>query len=321
MKKQFYNYRTDGVTQGLLLTWMSCRQKAKWFLEGWSSKRISSSLTYGTIIHAVLEIVYDQVRLGKLKNIPNEKMIKSWTKQIEKKWLQENIGANKYALEELETCLLIAESTLPAYFKHWWKDDFTKIKWKQLEQQFDIPYKLKDGRTTIIRGKKDGVYGEKIIKLFETKTKSMINLDELMDTLWFEFQVKLYLWAIHKTYKKIPGGVTYNIIRRSGLRSHSGESKVLFAKRIAEDINSRPEHYFMRLNVVVTPKEMKEFEEELEKILTDFLNWVEGKTGTYKNTSQCLGKYGSCSWLGLCSKEDYSEYRKRKKVFNELEDY
>lgn len=320
MKKKFYDYQTDGVTQGLLTTWMSCRMKAKYFLEGWSSGKTSSALTYGTIIHGILEIVYDLIRQKKLKSPPDIKLIKSLTKKVEAQWLKENPGVAKYVLEDLDMCLLIAEATLPAYFKYHWKEDFKELKWKQLEQQFAIPYTLKDGRKIIIRGKKDGVYGDKTIKLFETKTKSQINLDDLTDSLWFELQINLYLWAIKKTYKQIPGGVNYNIIRKTSLNIKSGESKLVYAKRLADDINKRPDFYFIRLNISITKQEMEQFEKELEAMLTDFVDWCEGKSGTYKNTSQCHGKYGTCSSMGLCSKKDFGAYKKRKMVFRELED-
>lgn len=319
-KKKFYNYETDGITQGLLGTWMSCRQKSKWFLEGYSAGKISGSLIYGTIIHGVLEIVYDSIMKKKLTSIPDSKQIKTLIKRIEESWLKENPGANKYALEDLEMGLLIAESTLPAYFKYWWKKDLKELKWKQLEQQFAIPYTTKDGRTTIIRGKKDGVFGDKTIKLFETKTKSQINADDLIETLWFELQVSLYLWAIKKTYKSVPAGVTYNIIRKTGLKIKQNESKVLFGKRISEEINKNPDYHFLRLNISVTKQDMDFFEQELESMIVDFMNWCDGKTGTYRNTSQCINKYGTCEYLGLCSKKDFGAFKKRKIVFRELED-
>lgn len=320
MNNKFYDYVRDGVTQGLLSSFMTCRMKAKWFLDGWSSPKVSGALTYGTIIHGVLEQVYDLIRLKKLKELPDLKLIKKLVKDVELQWKKENPAANAEALDELDTCCLIAEATLPEYFKFWWKKDLKELEWRQLEQKFAIPYKTKDGRITIIRGKKDGVFGKKIIKLFETKTKSMVSVDDLIDTLWFELQVNLYLWAIKQTYKQVPEGVTYNIIRKTNIYMKKGESKLVYAKKVADDIKKRPKHYFIRLNVKITPQEMKEFEDNLEAMVVDFMNWCEGKSGTYRNTSACIGKYGRCSWLGLCSKKDFGAYKKRKTVFRELED-
>jgi len=319
-KKKFYDYKRDGVTQSLLITWMTCRMRAKWFLEGWSSGKVRVALTFGTIVHGVLEHVYNLVRKKKITRIPNAKLISKIVKRVERQWLKENPGVDSRALEDLDMCCLIAEATLPEYFRFWWKKDSKEITWQRLEQKFSIPFVDKKGRKTLIRGKKDGVFGDDVLRLFETKTKSKINLSDLMDTLFFEFQVCLYLWAVKRTYKKTPKGVYYNIIRRSSLRKKKGESKLQFKNRIAEDVKKRPRFYFVRLKVAVTKKDMAVFESEFENIITEYIDWCEGKLGTYKNTSACSNKYGKCSSLGLCSKQDFSSYKKRKVVFRELED-
>lgn len=317
---KFYNYETDGITQSLLQTWMSCRMKAKLSLEGWTSTRNSYALTYGTIVHAVLEQVYNGIRLKEITVIPSEKTIKSYTKRVELQYRKENKIINTETESMLQECLLIAEITLPEYFKFWWKTDYYKINWRNLEQEFKIPYTTKKGDKTFIRGKKDGVTGVKYVKLFETKTKSMVNLDDLIDTLWYEFQVKIYNWAIKKTYKQLPSGVNYNIIRKTSLTKRVNEPLVIFGKRVREDIKKRPDFYFMRLDISIAPKDMENFDEELDNIVQEFIDWRKGKLKTYQNTSACVDKYGRCPFLNICSRGDYSGHYKRKSVYRELED-
>lgn len=319
--KKFYDYRRDGITQSLLQTFMTCRQKAKWYLEGWSAPYPSMALTYGTIIHSVLEEIYKRVQNKKLSRPPSLEIIKNFVKEVERQWRIENPNANFKALENLEMSCLIAEATLPIYFKHWYQEDFRNIKWRSLEQQFAIPYKTKDGRETIIRGKKDGVFGDKSIKLFETKTKSIVDVDALIETLWFEFQVNLYLWALRQIHKKDISGVTYNIIRKTSLYKSANESMLSYATRIAKDIKKRPAFYFIRLDISVTTHDMKKFEVELENLIMDFMNWQDGISGNYKNTQHCIDRYGRCNYLQLCSSKNFSGFIKRKSVFKELEDY
>lgn len=318
---KFYSPEKDGVTQSLLSSWRQCRFKAMHSLHGYTSKRTSMALTYGTITHAVLEDVYGLVMDKKLKSSPSSMFLKRIIKKTERRFKKENPGLDAMELQDLEESLAIAEATLPSYFKFWHKEDFKKYKWRSLEQQFAIPYKTKDGRKTVIRGKKDGVYGERFIRLFETKTKSMINIGALVDTLSFEFQCMLYMWAVKKTYKKIPVGITYNIIRRSALRRKVSEPLKQFMKRVEDDVEKRPDFYFIRLRSNVTRREMATFEEELEEIIVEFLDWCEGKAGHYKSTNECIGKYGRCSWIPMCSANDKARYKKRKTVFKELEDY
>lgn len=318
----FYNYKRDGITQSLLQTYMTCRMKAKLSLEGWTSQSPSNAMTYGTIIHGVLERVYNLIRLKKLSTVPSALLIKKLVKEVEAQWYKDNplTSKGKYTIQMLEECCLIAEATLPEYFKFWFKDDFKKMNWLNLEQEFKIPIVLADGRKAFIRGKKDGVYGLKFIKLFETKCKSMVNTEDLIETLWFEFQVNIYLWAIWKTYKKIPKGVTYNIVRRTNIKQKVNESNPEYAERIAYDIKGRPEFYFIRLEISVTENEIREFEKELYRVVREFMDWQDGKIATYKSTSHCLDKYGACVFLPICSHKDYSNFTKRKTVFKELED-
>lgn len=318
---KFYSPEKHGVTQSLLSSWKACRFKAMYSLNGYSPKKTSMGLTYGTIIHGVVEEIYKMIMEKKLSKKPSKTLIEKLVLRVEKKFKKENPNLDKDALEYLEESLMIAEATLPYYFRYWWKKDFEQYEWRALEQTFAIPYKTKDGRKTIIRGKKDGVYGTEAIRLFETKTKSMVNVGTIIDTLNFEFQVMLYLWAVKKQYKKTPQGVTYNIIRRTSLKKKKTESLVSFSRRIKDDVQNRPSFYFIRIHATITRKKMKEFEAELEQIICDYLDWCEGKSGHYKSTGQCIDKYGRCRWLSVCSKGDLSYFTKRKIVFKELEDY
>ena len=317
-----YDYVTDGITQGALAKFMECREKARLFYEGWTPKSITSKgLMYGNIIHGILEYTYDAIRKKELTKIPNKSRIKRYTSRLEKQWYKENPHPSKSLREQLEISLLIAESTLPVYFHYWWRADLREIRWRKIEQKFDIPYVTRSGYKTRIRGKKDGVFGNPSIKLFETKTKSRISENNLLDTLWFELQVNLYLWALKQIYGQIPEGVLYNIIRRTGLDQQVGESLPQYAKRVVEDIEKRPDFYFMRFNVTVTKSEMFAFEKELDAMVTDFIYWRLGKVGHYKNTGQCETKYGRCEMLPICSKGCYSQFEKRKVIYRELEDF
>lgn len=323
---QFYSYASHGITQSVLKTWLSCRRKSELSLEGWSSSKQSYALIYGTIVHGVLERIYRLIQKEGITKIPSDDLIKRTVKRVEKEWLKENPTKDYMTLEVLDECCLMAEVILPEYFKFWWKKEYKKIEWKNLEQEFKIPYITKKGDKTFIRGKKDGVYAlaksaiKKAVKLFETKTKSQVNVAKLIEILWFEFQVNLYFWAIKKTYGVHPAGVTYNIIRKTSLKRKANESKLDYGKRLRKDVASRPEFYFIRLEISVSEKDMKIFENELEGMVQEFIDWRKGKLVTYKNTSSCEDKYGMCPYVEVCSKKDYSNLVKRKVVFKELID-
>lgn len=318
--KLFYDIERHGVTQSLLSMFLDCRQKARYYLEGWDSKYHSTALTHGSVGHGVLELAYQDIMKASKPKPPTRQKIMKYVKATETQWKKENPRPSKDALEGLEYSLALTETTLPVYFD-FWKKDLKEIKWLGLEEKFVIPYKLKDGRKTVIRGKKDGEFEKNGLWLFESKFKSMISEGNLVDTLSFETQVLLYLWALNKTYKKIPEGVLYNIVRRTCLRQGKGESLTKFAKRVAQDIEKRPDFYFMRFEVAVDKSDLVEFEGRLEGMVTDFYNWWQGTAPHYKNTYQCLGKYGRCTYLPACGSKDFTSLQKRKAVFKELEDY
>jgi len=320
MSTQFYVPSRDGITQGLIGSWMECKQKARIFLQGYSSKYTSMALTYGTIGHAVLESVYQDIQSGALSLFPLPEDIKHYITHVEKLWRKENPRADKSALEYLEHSLLLAEATLPKYFEYWSKD-LKKMKWLNLEQGFKIPFETRDGRKVFIRGKMDGVFEmNKKTWLFESKFKSQIVEANLVDTLSYDLQVLLYSWALYKLTGKVPAGVLYNIVRRSGMKQGAKETVGQYIERCKKDIEKRPEYYFLRLEISLTKGDIVMFEEELNDIVTDFLNWWEGKSGHYKNTGMCIGKYGQCRYLPICSANNYNACAKREKVFNELED-
>jgi len=315
-----YDIKTDGCTQGLLAQWLQCRQKARWFMTGYSVTSASMALTYGSIGHAVLELVYKDLHTKVLKESPSEAQVRNYVAKVETEWRKENVKADKKALEYLELSLMIAESTLPSYFKYWTKD-LKEMKWHAVEHDFAVPYTTKDGRKTIIRGKMDGVFNNPKLWLFENKFKSQIDEADLVEVLPFEFQVQMYLWALRQKTGKVPEGVLYNIIRRTCLRQKVDEGITQFAKRISEDIKARPEFYFLRLEVSISEKELDQFSIELEDMITDFMNWWEGKSGHYKNTHMCLDKFGRCNYLPLCSSKNFALYEKRDKMYRELDDY
>ncbi len=318
----------DGVTQSLLSTWLTCREKAKLYLDGWDSKYHSPALTYGSIGHSALELAYLDMQAGKLKSAPSAAQSRRYIDQTEARWRKENLKPNVEALQYMETALSLMEVTLPRYFDYW-KKDFKQVQWVSLEKKFKVPMTLQFHNPTYwvkvpIRGKRDGEFrlnGK--LWLFETKFKSMVNEADIVETLSFETQVLLYVWAlwIENGKKEAPRGVLYNIVRRTTLRQNKAESVAQFAKRVAADIDKRPDFYFMRMEAAISLQEIQKFEVELTGMVKDMYLWRKGETAHYKNTYSCLGKYGKCSMLGACSRDDYSALVKRKAMFKELEDF
>ncbi len=322
-KQKFYDMERDGITQSLMSMFLTCREKARLYCEGWDSKYSSPSLTYGSVGHSGLELAYLDIKSGKLKGAPSIGQARRYVDETEKRWKLENPKPNNEALQYLEESLALIEQTIPRYFD-FWKEDFKKKEWVSLEEKFRVNTDIKVKGKTItipVNGKKDGLFkSAKGLWLFETKFKSMISEGDIVETLSFETQIMLYMWSVMKEKGITPKGALYNIIRRTSLRQKVGESLVKYAQRIGKDIDSRPDFYFMRMESATTEEELKAFEVDFSRIVKDMYKWHIGLVGHYKNTYSCIGKYGRCQYLPTCSRGDKSGLVKRKTMFKELQD-
>lgn len=321
----FYDPERDGVTFSLLSAWRQCRELARLGLHAVTSKGSSQALVYGTIAHAVLQVVYEARRLKKITGVPSQEFIMATLAQVEEQFKRENPRASQEVLQHLEFSMALAEGTMPFYFNYW-KTDFTgTVKWRAIESEFKIPRLviLPSGRIvkTFVKGKMDGCFDDPLLKLFETKTKTRIDEGTIADVLTLDLQVHIYMWAMMALFKQRPDGVRYNIIRRPALRQKKGESLKQFANRCAADIRARPDFYFIRMDMAVTQRDMDAFDGEFQDLLIDFLGWWYGENGHYKNSGNCENKYGTCAMLSICGPDrDFSRFYLRKTVFRELEE-
>lgn len=328
---KFYDPERDGVTYSVLETFRACREKARLGLRGLTSARVSSSMVFGTIAHATLQTVYDDLRHRRLKpGTPPPAYVKKVLEGTETAWKRENPRANAETVQSLEFSMSLAEAVMPKYFDYW-KDDFTLVQWLEIEKEFRIPVAIDVPGfrmvKTFVRGKMDGNFlmGKSIGGLFplwllETKTKAHISEETLADLLPHELQVGIYIWAMSHLHKRLPTGVRYNLIRRPGLRQKQSENIQQFAQRCADDVRARPDWYFVRLDMNINQRDQDKFKGEFDDLLEDFLGWWYGQRGHYKNSGQCENKYGTCHFLPVCGRKDYIGLYKRDTVFKELEE-
>ena len=315
-----YNLNTNGVTQSQLLNFLKCRQYSKLNLAGWVPIKPSGAMQFGEMAHQILEDIYGDLIAHRRTKIPDAgeimervgKLVKAYTRDFGQK-------AGTEVLERLEYNALLLESLLPVYFKHWGKEDFTKIKWLEVEKEFSFRLPLADGTGITIKGKRDAAYAVGSSSyLFETKTKSQIDESTITELLAFDFQTDLYSLAMHSDYGKYPSGIRYNILRRPGNKVGKAESYPAFRKRITDEINKKPEYYFMRYKIETSKSKIEAFRKELIQIVTEFRDWQAGKLPTYKNTYSCISRYGTCQYINICGSNNFDGFRQRKEVHPEL---
>lgn len=316
MKKLLKSYVvSDGITQSMLASFLECRQKSRFKLDGWQTGNSTShSMDRGNLIHSLLEGYYGHERTF------NPSLI--WNQEIEH-W-KSNLPITTNPKDTIETLSQVG-ALWPAYCKYWDTKD-SRLIWKnRCEEVFNVNF-----NGFRLRGKFDGVpilhtppnkvnpNHHMARYLFETKSKAYIEEQGLMDQLTFDFQNLYYLTAL-ETMGTPAVGVIYNIIRKPLLKKGKAESDLEFSERVAEDINLRPSFYFKRYEISYTQRTLLDFQGDLLKILTEFKSWIEGKLPTYKNTTACVGKGNmKCEFLGACSSGTLIGYKRDRILFREL---
>jgi len=312
-----FDLKKHGVTQSILQGFLKCRVYADLSIQGWTSLKTGASLQFGEITHTILEKVYVQVRDDHRDSPPDAEEINQMIEDEVEAWEKSPRGsrAGGEAHQQLQQNAALLQAVLPGYFKFWGKEDFKKVKWVDLEKEFEV---MLCGIK--FRGKIDGVFRDasKGLNLLETKTKGRIEEQNLSDLLAFDFQTDTYALAAEKIYGELPKGARYNILRRPGERQLKGESLESYTHRVGQRVLKEPKHYFIRYRIDKPRVEIKEFRRQLELKVKEFVAWREGKLPTYRNETACLDRYGACRFLPICANKNYNGFYKRDKFFQEL---
>jgi hypothetical protein len=305
-----YNPLKEGISATRLMGFLKCRKFASLTQEGWRPIRQASVLQFGEMAHGVLEHLYSSDR----KRPPEKSEVFKLIQQRADAWEKSPAGLRASAddAEQLEFNITLLEAVLPGYFKFWGAEDFGRVNWVELEQEF-----LTWFEGFPLRGKIDGVYrdGTKKLWVLETKTKGRIEEETMDDLLAFDFQSDLYCLAAEDVYKEPVKGVRYNIIRRPGEKIGKGDKRKSLAQLrdfITQKVEKDPAHYFVRYRIERVKKDMETFKAELRPKLKEYKDWLEGRLPTYRNETACMDRYGSCRFLKICASNNFAGFYRPK---------
>lgn len=322
--KYKYNILTDGITQSQIMNYMKCRRYFYLSLiRGWTEEILNKSIVLGICFHRCLELWYanldeaidlDHMVDHVLEEYQAENEIDTWTLQQRQDF--EEVAARLHPL-------------FPAYVTYWQKED-AKFKWDSLEHVFKVllPITLRNGEKVEIpiTGMIDGLIteGPKKRRVMDHKTKGRVNMGGITNTLLFDFQMNMYLWAANREFtdgRQRYNGIIYNLIHTSGLKQTATGPQGLH-DRIAEDVGKHPYKYFNRLEKTITKKQESEFQAKLVEIVTEIANFVLLKGGKEDNRflGRCLTLYGQCELLGICYDGNSQGLKRREAPHPELVD-
>jgi len=319
-----WNFWKDGVSSSLLSLFLQCREQARLELvEGWRSRSEPFYFAYGKCGHWILEQARCCIKP------PDEHWLNAMLKRFDKLWLRDVGKATSSQREQQERVYAFAQAQMPVYFKRWagdWpKKQYPRptktpkpVLWVGTEQKFKIPYRFSDGTETVVFGTRDGVFedAKKRLWLQDSKFRSMIDDDVITETLPFDLQQMLYLWAAQQEGTKLCGTVL-DVVRRPGIRDRKGESLKSLSERIAVDVSDpkRWDHYFTRYGMDVTQNEIREWgEKQLAPLMEDVRRWWDGTGPHYLNPNALVSKYGRCAMYAIIVRGNTVGHYKRTNV-------
>jgi len=274
----------QGISYSLLTKFMCCRQRFHLSsVQGWKPKGINIALEFGNMFHLMTEAQDMGISLDQMPTIVNNYL----------KPRLEDPNSDEFKLRDLSMMAGVCIVTFQEYVKYWESHYSIEIKkgstsvdvlenefnWIAKEQAFKFEYKLPDGTKVNLVGKQDGEFSiKKLAKmgrwLFETKTKGDIDEYGITKGLHKDMQTGLYMTAMQHNNRAIPAGVLYNCIRRTRLKPRVKDTPIMFADRVREDIQKRPEFYFYRWSRLITEKELDEFQRyTLNPALFQVMQW------------------------------------------------
>lgn len=331
-KSKGWSFDKDGISQGFIHYFLACREQTRLaYKELWTSHYEPLFREFGSCYHWLLGQIYSGHKVPR-----NTSAINIMIGQYHLLWKKENPRPNQARLNQQDLVYGLCEKVLPAYLKRYDGDFSGKykmgynvvrpVRWIASEKMWKVNYPFDSGFLhVLIRGRFDQVFEDKKNKLwlFETKCLSIIQEDNIVNTLPEDIQCLLYLLAIKLVYKKKPAGVLYNIVRRPGLRQGKDETIKALLGRVEKDVNNpkRQDHYFKRIEMVIDWSEVELWQKKfLDIILMEIRNWDMGEAHHWMNPDALTSKYGRCTLFDMLVKGDKSKFYRRKTVFNELQD-
>ena len=304
-----YDFEKDGVTQSILSSFLACRQRAQFILDGWQKPRNKAALIFGSFFHWLIE--------EHIVSITNEGVgLANSFGALESEWRNKMVTEGEVDRDALELYIAMAHALFEEYCNFWQKKD-ESYEWIGVESQFE---KCTDRyqHTFKMRGMRDGIFRRKgKLWILETKTAGRIDEETLNQTLNFDFQSLFYVTASELEFREPVAGILYNVVRKPQLRQKKEEPFRDYAERMKIDVAERPEFYFKRFEVPYTKKRKRLFREELMMKFHEMDLWRKGELPTYKNQTACVGKWG-CEFIQACASGTMAGYTQTRELFGEL---
>lgn len=261
------------LTASEIIAWKTCR-KRWWFSYNQCLEPLvlAKALSYGSAVHKILATYYSCKTLPRFSpgtydaSDEEGKFIIKEINCLVDAYIQRDPLAEDFRPVNVEEEFIVGVPSPKGY----------RYKWFQFAGKIDLTLKDAHGNLWLVDHK--------------TSIKAL-------DPQWLELadQMKYYLWAKNQLGSS-PVGIQYNLIRKPSIRPHKNDTPEIYAERLSNDIESRPEFYFQQQGVVKMEKDIEAIGLELWQLAHEV-----GKGPIYQNPGAC--QILSCPYSDLCVRD------------------
>lgn len=278
-----WDLEKDGISPSGLSLFLRCREQFRLtFHESLGSRYSNKHFDFGNAVHHVLAAYYEQAEnIARFRN--QDVAFTKWIgKQIDEFDEKNKKLVNPSNRQEYEVSLGQAEAVLYGYFKRWKKED-EKLRCIGTEVQETLKTTIQHPITKKMvsidcHGTLDALFaGNKGDIVMDAKSKGQINEDNIIDTFEWNIQFNWYLWQRWANTGKLPQKLVYNSVRRPQSKPKKDEPVQDYCKRLKAEVIKKPDHFFFRLNVELSKKELERwYVNQLTPMLQMLLMWTTG---------------------------------------------
>ena len=295
--------KSIGISHSRKSTW-SCRKKFWYTINNWynPSSSVTKNAYFGNLIHHLAELV--------LPNYKAENHNITFYHHLCREYDNRNAkDLTSVDPNDLEKDKGLAISVFMVFVEMYFSENenvLSKLKKSYRLLKSELYLKRQKVGKHVYNIKIDQVlqkYDDKKIYLLDFKCKSQIDEYNLLKLLSFEQQLFLYAKGFEARYQKKVAGIYQLLIRKPGLRmgKKDNDDFVTFIKRVAKDVEEKPDHYFKPLFVFISDKMMETFTQEENALMNEIYTAIEqGESAFYKNTQMCLKPF-TCDFIDACA--------------------
>lgn len=277
---------------------LSCEKRYEYkYVMNLAPRTYARALEFGNMGHKFLELYYEHIRQG---NTPETYDFDGVEKLIRTERGEEDFDA--FSKQAFETDMYALKGMIPSYINYY-KEDTKKFEvlLTELMMKDDIIY---EGIT--FKGKPDLVVAERstgYVWVVDHKFLAQVT-QGLIRKLPLDYQVHAYLKMMEVYLKTLNRpelklrGVIYNIVKKSGKRVKKDQSISDYQQELFADYTEKPQEYFFREYVIVTPYQTRNFKDFVLQMAKD-MNRKHALGGFKQNVYAC-DNYGECPYMELC---------------------